>query len=81
MKRLIWTTEVEKGLIRELMSDYGISEAEAETMAAEDTSTLLMDEKENLDIKTDHPILVIADLGLWNGRRPGYKILPSRKGD
>lgn len=33
----------------------------------------LDDERQNLDIQLSQPILVIADLGLWNGRRMGYK--------
>lgn len=35
----------------------------------------LDNERMNLDIPTDGRILVIADLGLWNGRKQGYKIL------
>lgn len=35
----------------------------------------LGDERWNLNVETDGRILVIADLGLWNGRRQGYKIL------
>lgn len=35
----------------------------------------LEDEKINLNIKTDGRILVIADLGLWNGRHQGYLVL------
>ena len=35
----------------------------------------LKDERMNLDVPTDGRILVIADLGLWYGRRQGYKIL------
>lgn len=41
-------------------------------------STLAMnldDERMNLDIETDGRILAIADLGLWDGRKQGYKIL------
>lgn len=33
------------------------------------------DERMNLDVTTDGRILVIADLGLWYGRRQGYRIL------
>lgn len=33
------------------------------------------DEYVNLNKKLDGRILVIADLGLWNGRKQGYKIL------
>ena len=35
----------------------------------------LDDEYANLNKPTDGRILVIADLGLWHGRRQGYKIL------
>ena len=35
----------------------------------------LEDERCNLNEKVDGRILVIADLGLWYGRRQGYKIL------
>lgn len=35
----------------------------------------LDDERVNLNKKVDGRILVIADLGLWNGRKQGYKIL------
>lgn len=41
----------------------------------------LEDERRNLNIQTDGRILVVADLGLWNGRRQGYKILGSKASD
>lgn len=41
----------------------------------------LEDERDNLNIITDGRILIIADLGLWNGRRQGYKILGRRASD
>ena len=37
----------------------------------------LDDERMNLDIQLDKPILVIVDLGLWNGRYSGYKEIKS----
>ena len=37
----------------------------------------LGDERMNLNIQLDRPILVIGDLGLWNGRRSGYKEIES----
>lgn len=37
----------------------------------------LADERINLDIQLSRPILVIGDLGLWNGRKMGYKEIPS----
>ena len=33
------------------------------------------DERMNLDVTTDGRILVVEDLGLWYGRRQGYRIL------
>lgn len=32
------------------------------------------DEQMNLNIPTEGRIIAIADLGLWNGRRTGYKL-------
>jgi len=37
----------------------------------------LDDERCNLDIQLSAPILVIGDLGLWNGRRTGYREINS----
>lgn len=37
----------------------------------------LEDERVNLNVKLGAPIIVIADLGLWNGRRKGYKMINS----
>lgn len=41
-----------------------------------DTNNMYLDdERMNLDIPTEGRILVLADLGFWNGRKQGYKIL------
>lgn len=40
-------------------------------------SEYLEDERINLDKKLENPILIIADLGLWNGRAAACKILES----
>ena len=46
----------------------------------ETNESYLDDERANLSsIIFDEPILVIGDLGLWNGRRSGYKEIPSGK--
>ena len=37
----------------------------------------LDDEKVNLDIELPNPIICIADLGRWNGRCMGYKMIES----
>ena len=33
------------------------------------------DERANLNIPLDGRVIAIADLGLWNGRKQGYRIL------
>ena len=37
----------------------------------------LSDERQNLDIQFSQPIIVIGDLGRWNGRVTGYKMIDS----
>lgn len=37
----------------------------------------LSDERMNLDIQLSQPIIVIGDLGRWNGRVMGYKMIES----
>lgn len=37
----------------------------------------LEDERINLDIQLSKPIIIIADLGLWNARKSGYKMIDS----
>ena len=41
----------------------------------ETNAEYLEDERINLNKQLDGDILVIGDLGLWNGRRNGYKII------
>jgi len=45
--------------------------------AVQSNADYLDDERMNLDIKLSQPILIIADLGLWNGRVQGYKEIDS----
>lgn len=54
-----------------------LSEDERVAMMYEENVHYLEDERLNLDIQLSQPILVVADLGLWNGRRTGYKEIPS----
>lgn len=41
----------------------------------EEIQRYLEDEHMNLNVETEGRIIAIADVGLWNGRRQGYKIL------
>ena len=54
-----------------------LSDDERVAMMYEENGHYLEDERLNLDIQLSQPILVVADLGLWNGRRMGYKEIPS----
>lgn len=53
-----------------------MTEEEIQERIYELNSSYLDDERINLK-KIINPILIIADLGLWNGRRQGYKIIES----
>lgn len=59
----------------ELIDDA--SDHELMLRQAEEIDLWLDDERANLNICLGHPILAIGDLGRWNGRVPGYKLLPS----
>lgn len=39
------------------------------------------DEKMNLGFHVENTIIAIADLGLWNGRQRGYKVLTNKVSD
>lgn len=54
-----------------------LSESERMALMYEINGNYLDDERANLNIPLSQPILVIGDLGLWNGRRMGYKEIKS----
>lgn len=54
-----------------------ISEDELYEMMCEINADYLDDERANLDILLSQPIIVIGDLGRWNGRVMGYKMIES----
>ena len=53
--------------------DIDYSELSAEEMDYYD-SDYFNDELINLKVPTEEQIIAIADMGLWNGRRQGYKV-------
>jgi len=62
----------------DLLEEYpGSSEEELFELMVETNASYLDDEKLNLNINLPRNIICIADLGLWDGRRPGYKELGS----
>lgn len=64
----------------DLEADYSdLSEQERMMLMYEINGDYLDDERVNLNVQLSQPILVIGDLGLWNGRRMGYKEIQSGK--
>ena len=70
-------------LIEELEMNYGEgydpSEDELYQFMIERNADYLEDEKLNLNLVLNQPILMIGDLGLWYGRRSGFRIIESGK--
>ena len=60
---------------REYLEDDGYTVSDEEW--GEEVCRWLDDERMNLNVQLSQPILVVGDLGLWNGRRMGYKEIPS----
>lgn len=81
-KRVIWSNvnlnleDWREGL--QDMSDYAeLTEEELMDRMYELNNDYLDDERVNLDIQKSQPIIAIADIGRWNGRAIGYKIIDS----
>lgn len=79
MKHIIWSNrnlDVNdwKDFLEETCPDA--TDDDEQYQLIEDMNMLYLDDERcNLNKRVDGRILVIADLGLWNGRRQGYKIL------
>ena len=55
----------------------GVSEDRLYELMVEYNAMNIDDERMNLDIQLPREIIVIADLGLWDGRKQGYKMINS----
>lgn len=63
---------------KEMEEDCGeLSDDEKWKILYEQNGEWLEDERLNLNVKLEDEIVVIADLGLWYGRRGGYKLIKS----
>ena len=75
-KRVIWSNidmDMETWK-QDLMEDYpDLSDEEYATLAEDMNDGYLGDERANLDVTVGDEILVIGDIGRWDGRRMGYK--------
>lgn len=77
---LIWSNyDLDYDDWREALEDEypELSESEREELMYEINGDYLDDERNNLDIQLSQSILVVVDLGLWNGRFMGYKEIKS----
>ncbi len=60
---------------KELAEELKLNDDKLLNYLYEDINMFYEDEKINLNQKTDNNIIAIASMGLWNGRKTGYKIL------
>ncbi len=78
---LIWSNDdldYERDWKADLEEDYPeLTDDEREQLMYELNNDYLDDERANLNVSLGRPIIVIGDLGLWYGRRIGYKDIPS----
>ena len=79
-KHIIWSSlnlELEewRGFLEEEYPDR--TEEEYYSLMHELNDGYLDDERANLNVQLSTPILVCADLGLWNGRKSGYRMIDS----
>ena len=78
---VIWSSEYDviESLEKEIMEnpeDFGVRYKDGDDLwatACEINAEYLGDEKANLNIDVGEEIIVIGDLGLWFGRRAGYR--------
>lgn len=78
-KNIIWSNNIDLQNYKEIFeNDFAnATEEEKYEAAIELNNEYLCDERQNLNIELGRPIIAIADLGLWNGRRNGYRIINS----
>lgn len=77
-KHVIWSSDNLQSYYDQAKFEYPeMTDTERMELASEMLENDLDDERFNLDIQLDRPILVIGDLGLWDGRHSGYKEIES----
>lgn len=80
-RHIIWSNvdlDYERYWKADMETEYpDMTEDERIEMMYELNADYLNDERMNLDIQLNTPILVLGDLGLWNGRFQGYKMIES----
>lgn len=72
-----WRDDMQEQLEVNSMNPDEIDDDRLYTEMLETNNSYLDDERVNLNIQQSQPIIVIADLGRWNGRFQGYKMIDS----
>lgn len=76
MKKVIWSNDLDLQDFEDYFEEEGITEEDEKYEAMHELNDMYYyDELMNLDCQLPGDILVIADLGLWNGRKSGYKVI------
>lgn len=82
MKHTIWTSEIDlANWLDAIIEDYPELKGDdykCYDIACQYNDDYLDDERANLTVSLDTEIIILGDLGLWNGRRQGYKYLQSK---
>ena len=78
-RHIIWSDDLDYDDWKEDLEEQypELSDDERFEMMYEINNGYLDDERCNLNIQLSRPILVVGDLGLWNGRRMGYQEIES----
>ena len=78
-RHIIWSDDLDYDDWKEDLEEQypELSDDERFEMMYEINNGYLDDERCNLNIQLSRPILVVGDLGLWTGRRMGYKEIES----
>lgn len=72
-----WRDDIKADLVANGTDPDEITEDDLYDQMIDTNNMYLDDERVNLDIQEAQPIIVIADLGRWNGRFQGYKMIES----
>ncbi len=80
MKHQIWTSDIDISdealqMFREEQECEDMTDNEVIELMYDDNRQQLDDEYVNLDVQLPGKVIAIADIGRWNGRVSGYKIL------
>lgn len=79
-KHIVWSSNINIEDWKDfLMEEYPTitDENEQYNLCIDMNNDYLDDERKNLDIQLNNDIICIANIGRWNGRKIGYKIIES----